>query len=83
MQYTIRQVPKAVDKALRVKAKREKKSLNQLAVEALSRAAGVDTEPGKPKRDLSFMGKMDDQTAKAIEDAHAWFDRVWPEEQGK
>ena len=50
MQYTIRQVPKQVDKALRAKAKRDKKSLNQLAIEGLAQIAGV-TEPGKPKRE--------------------------------
>ena len=81
MQYTIRQVPKAVDKALRVKAKREKKSLNQLAIEALSRCAGVDTDPGKPKRDLSFMvGSMDEETLKAIDDVRAMSERIWPED---
>jgi len=37
-----------VDQALRRKARREKKSLNQLAIEALARCAGVDTDPSKP-----------------------------------
>lgn len=39
-QYTVRQVPAAVDRLLRAKARQEHKSLNQLALEALSREAG-------------------------------------------
>ena len=41
-QYTLRNIPLEVDKALRQKAKREGKSLNQVAVEALARGAGVN-----------------------------------------
>ncbi len=43
-QYTIRDVPSRVDGALRRKAKREGKSLNQVAVEALTLAAGLAEE---------------------------------------
>jgi plasmid stability protein len=82
MQYTIRQIPRQLDKALRAKAKAQKKSLNQVAVETLRRGLGLGPE-NQPKRDLSFMGKMDEQTAKAIGEAHEWFDRVWPEAPGK
>lgn len=75
MQYTIRQVPTVVDRALRKRAKSEGKSLNQLALEALAMRAGVASAVAKPERDLSFMrGNADD--VRAIEDAHAWFDRV-------
>jgi hypothetical protein len=77
MQYTIREIPKHVDSALRAKAKTDGKSLNQVAVETLQRGLGLGPAP---KRDLSFMGKMDDESAKAIEEAHEWFDRVWPED---
>ena len=44
-QYTIREVPLAVDAALRRKAKREGRSLNQVAVEALTLAAGLAEQP--------------------------------------
>lgn len=47
MQYTLRNIPREVDKALRRKAKREGKSLNEIAVEALSDGAGVGREPSK------------------------------------
>ena len=54
MQYTLRKIPREVDKALRQKAKQEGKSLNQVAVEALARGASVD--PVRPKfRSLDFL----------------------------
>ncbi len=52
MQYTIRNIPKAVDQALRKKAKVERKSLNQAAVEALEQGLSVGGEQIK-RRDLS------------------------------
>ncbi len=53
MQYTLRKVPDEVDRALRETAKQQHKSLNQVAVEALQRAAGVaENEPAK-RRDLT------------------------------
>ena len=41
-QYTIRNVPAAVDRALRKLAQANGKSLNETALEALGRATGVD-----------------------------------------
>jgi hypothetical protein len=41
MQYTIRKVPDTVDIALRRQAREQGKSLNEVAVEALARGAGV------------------------------------------
>ena len=78
MQYTIRKVPKAVDKALRAKAKAEGKSLNQLAIEALAQRAGVGSAVSAPKRDLSFMRTHPDDT-KAIRQAHELCDQIDPE----
>jgi plasmid stability protein len=51
MQYTIRNVPEQVDTALRQSARRRGKSLNDVAVEALTRGAGL-TETRFPQRDL-------------------------------
>jgi hypothetical protein len=53
MQYTLRQVPREVDSALRRKAKQEGKSLNEVALEALSRGAGIDQKPLE-NHDLDF-----------------------------
>ena len=43
-QYTIRDIPSTVDGALRRRAKREGKSLNQVTVEALTLAVGLAEE---------------------------------------
>jgi len=51
MQYTVRRVPRAVDSALRRRARTERKSLNRVAVEALTRGAGVTDAP-VAQRDL-------------------------------
>ena len=41
VQYTVRGVPEEVDDALREKAKRENRSLNEVLVEALRSGAGL------------------------------------------
>lgn len=44
-QYTIRAVPPAIDQALRQKARRESKSLNTVALEALALGLDLGREP--------------------------------------
>ena len=76
-QYTIRQVPREVDKALRHKSRVEKKSLNQVAVEALKKGSGVSERP-VVHRDLDwFFGSWveDPEFDKIIKE----FDRIDPE----
>ena len=51
MQYTIRNVPDTLDEALRRAAREQGKSLNEVAIEALARGAGVIGERGR-QRDL-------------------------------
>jgi hypothetical protein len=41
MQYTIRNVPNTLDEALRRAAREQGKSLNEVAIEALARGAGI------------------------------------------
>jgi plasmid stability protein len=54
MQYTLRNIPKRVDQALRKKAKSQGRSLNDVAVEALAIATGMATsEKPVKRRDLS------------------------------
>ena len=55
MQYTLRNIPKEVDAALRRRAKNQGRSLNEIAVEALSMGAGVpvNSEDRLKYRDLS------------------------------
>lgn len=45
MQYTLRDIPQAVDSELRRRAKDEGKSLNTIAIEALIRGAGLGETP--------------------------------------
>lgn len=51
MQYTIRNVPGFLDAALREAARQHGKSLNEVAIEALERGAGL-TERRSRQRDL-------------------------------
>ncbi len=51
MQYTIRNIPEILDAALRQSARQQGKSLNEVAVEALARGAGL-TESRSRQRDL-------------------------------
>jgi len=52
MQYTIRKVPDRLDEALRRAARERGKSLNEVAIEALARGAGV-TRDRERQRDLA------------------------------
>lgn len=76
-QYTIRSVPAAVDMILREKARRQRKSLNQVALEALSGGAGVQ----ELYRDLDgFFGSWvaDAAVDKALEDQRRIDAGLWP-----
>lgn len=76
MQYTIRQIPKGVDKVARAKAKSEGKSLNQTLVEAIKAGLGVPDGPGK-KRDLQdLIGSMSPEDARAVEETVKWMDEA-------
>ena len=52
MQYTIRNVPNYLDAALRVSAREQGKSLNEVAIEALARGFGLGVARVR-QRDLS------------------------------
>ena len=47
MQYTIRNIPDHLDKALRQVAREQAKSLNEVAIETLARGAGITGERGR------------------------------------
>ncbi len=65
-QYTIRNVPPAVDRVLKRRAKESGKSFNQVAVEALVTGAGQEL---KPKRDLhEIVGSMTAREAARIDE---------------
>jgi plasmid stability protein len=51
MQYTIRNVPDNLDEALRRVARERGRSLNEIAIEALARGAGITPDRSR-QRDL-------------------------------
>jgi plasmid stability protein len=52
MKYTLRNVPEEVDRALRARAERLGKSLNEVVILALSESTGHTVE-SRPRRDLA------------------------------
>ena len=78
MQYTIRAVPPAIDRALRRRAKQEAKSLNAVAVEALARGLELDAKLVEHTDLDALVGSW--QEDKAFDRAVADFERVDEEE---
>lgn len=79
MQYTIRNIPEALDAALRERAKAENKSLNEYAIEALARSIGFSGD-GIRFRDLTDLAgtwQEDPDFDKAIADQHAIDEELW------
>jgi hypothetical protein len=68
MQYTLRNISKATDRALRARAKSEGKSLNQVLLEAIQRGLGLNGEV-REYDDLDWFlgtGGLEDSVMKAI-----------------
>lgn len=79
MQYTLRNIPPELDKALRERAHREGRSLNDVAIEALRRDAGLLGNTPK-RRDLStFSGTWIEDSAidKALENQRSIDEGMW------
>ena len=79
MQYTLRKIPRAVDAALRRRARAEGRSLNAVAVDALSAGAGLAGER-EPRRDLSGIAgtwREDPAFAAAIEAQDQVDEELW------
>ena len=71
-QYTIRQVPDHVDRALRQKAKRKGLSLNQVVLETLAQSVGEDSAKYHDLDALCGTWKQD----KFFDDAMGAFDEI-------
>jgi hypothetical protein len=56
MRYTIRNIPKAVDAALRRRAKRQGRTLNEVVVEAMTEALGILTESPRRRSVRDILG---------------------------
>jgi len=79
MQYTIRNIPESLDVALRERARQEHKSLNQVAVEALTSALGLGSESVRSRdlADLAGTWEEDPEFDRAIADQDAIDDELW------
>jgi hypothetical protein len=68
MQYTIRKIPKEVDAALRRRARRARKTLNETAVEALSEGLDLNVESSRRRsvRDLLGARSKDPKLEQAL-----------------
>jgi hypothetical protein len=74
MQYTVRGISEALDRAIRQRARAEGKSLNEVTVEALATGLGL-TDDGVPLRELDdIVGTWAKDTA--AEAAFAAQDRI-------
>lgn len=69
-QYTIRSIPAKVDQALRKRAKKTGKSLNEVALEALAKGTGVT--PDATFNDLDWFIGGQSLDTKAFDDAERW-----------
>lgn len=69
MQYTLRNVPPGLDRALRRLARRQGRSLNEVTLAALSRAVGAEAEPVVHRQlgDLAGTWEHDPEFDAAIE----------------
>lgn len=79
MQYTLRDIPRQVDEALRARARREGKSLNRVAIEALARALGVsgDDVPQRDLGDVAGTWVKDDRVERALEEQRQVDPDLW------
>lgn len=79
MQYTLRSVPPAVDRALRERARREGKSLNEVVLEALRRS--VDLAGGvvvhRSLADVAGTWVRDRKVTQALEDQRSIDPDLW------
>ncbi len=79
VQYTLRNVPTSVDRALRRRAARLSRSLNEVALEALALGVGIE-QKAKEHHDLDFLfGSWveDPAVERALEDQRKIDEELW------
>jgi hypothetical protein len=79
MQYTLREIPSTVDAELRRRAKAEGKSLNTVAIEALTRGAGLGETPLRHRDlgDIAGTWQEDAEFDQAIAEQDQIDERLW------
>ncbi|HEX9729544.1 MAG TPA: hypothetical protein VGA37_13640 [Gemmatimonadales bacterium] len=80
MQYTLRNIPPALDRALRQRARAEGKSLNAVAVSAMARALGFTEEAVTHRAldDLRGSWASDPECEAALEAQDTIDESLWP-----
>ncbi len=79
MQYTIRNIPAEIDQALREQAAAERKSLNQVLIDVVTRGLGLAKKP-KKLRDLSDIvdgPPLEPEVIQALEDQRRIDPELW------
>lgn len=79
MQYTIRNVPDTLDEVLRRTARQRGKSLNEVAIEALARGAGITGESLRQRdlADIAGTWRKDAAFDSAIAAQHTLDEEMW------
>jgi hypothetical protein len=79
MQYTLRDVPPRLDVELRERARREGKSLNQVAIEAMAQALGIagTKSPRRSLDDVAGTWKKDAVVERALDDQDRVDPKMW------
>lgn len=79
MQYTVRNIPTAVDTALRRRARTGARSLNSVILDALTAGAGLDgTKPRRRSLDgIAGSGALEDRVVATIKDQHKIEKKLW------
>jgi hypothetical protein len=79
MQYTIRNVPRQLDLALRRRANRERRTLNEIAIEAMADGLGLVRAPVQRRsvRDLLGARGKDRELEQALADQRRIDPDLW------
>ena len=78
LKYTVRGIPRDVDRALRQKAKNRGVSLNRILVEALTSATGLDqTRQFRSLRNLSGQWREDPGFDRALDEQRVIDPEMW------
>jgi len=79
MQYTLRNIPAAVDRILRRRASEQGVSLNTVALEALARGVGAAEEPVRLRTLLDLAGAWEEDAEfdAALCDQRAVDEELW------
>jgi plasmid stability protein len=80
MQYTIRNIPEYLDAALRSTARVQGKSLNEVAVQALARGAGISEGPRRRRdlKDIAGSWRKDPAFDSAVAAQDTIDEAMWP-----